>query len=261
MRRAFRAELVKIVRARVLIVVAVGTAVFAVGGAALVISAAEPAAAASRNGVTLESLSQAGGGTEVFRRAASFAGFFVFVVFVGAVAIEFGRGTFRTMLLRQPRRLQLLVGKMSGLLAFAGLVVATAMPLAWVAARLIAPSNDIDTADWISFEALGAGIGDYAAVVLWMTGYALLGMTLAVLVRSVPIAMGVGIAWAGPAEHVIVDAFDSANQLFPGLLLEAFASGGTTDVSASRAFVTIAGYVMLATAIAAVSFARRDVAG
>jgi ABC-2 type transport system permease protein len=144
MRRAFRAELVKIVRARVLIVVAVGTVVFAVGGAALVISAAEPAATASRNGVTFESLSQAGGGTEVFRRAASFAGFFVFVVFVGAVAIEFGRGTFRTMLLRQPRRLQLLVGKMGGLLAFAGLVVATTMALAWVAARLIAPSNDID---------------------------------------------------------------------------------------------------------------------
>jgi ABC-2 type transport system permease protein len=143
--------------------------------------------------VTLESLSQAGGGTEVFRRAASFAGFFVFVVFVGAVAIEFGRGTFRTMLLRQPRRLQLLVGKMGGLLAFAGLVVATTMALAWVAARLIAPSNDIDTADWISFEALGAGIGDYAAVVLWMTGHALLGMTLAMLVRSAPIAMGVGI--------------------------------------------------------------------
>jgi ABC-2 type transport system permease protein len=93
--------------------------------------------------VTLESLSQAGGGTEVFRRAASFAGFFVFVVFVGR-RHGFGRGTFRTMLLRQPRRLQLLVGKMGGLLAFAGLVVATTMALAWVAARLIAPSNDID---------------------------------------------------------------------------------------------------------------------
>jgi hypothetical protein len=40
----------------------------------------------------------------------------------------------------------------------------------------------------------------------WITGYALLGMTVAVLVRSVPLALGIGIAWAGPVEHIIQDA-------------------------------------------------------
>jgi ABC-type transport system involved in multi-copper enzyme maturation permease subunit len=64
--------------------------------------------------------------------AASFAGAFVFVVFVGAFAIEFGRGTFRTMLLRQPGRVRLLAGKMSGLLVFAAAVlVAFAVGTAW----------------------------------------------------------------------------------------------------------------------------------
>lgn len=57
--------------------------------------------------------------------AAVFAvgGFFVFVIFVGAGAVEFGRGTFQTMLLRQPRRLPLLIGKTAGLLAFAASVL------------------------------------------------------------------------------------------------------------------------------------------
>jgi hypothetical protein len=46
---------------------------------------------------------------------------------------------------------------------------------------------------------------------------------------------------------------------FPGLLLEAFVAGGTSEVSATRAFVTVGVYVAAATAIAATVFARRDV--
>jgi hypothetical protein len=261
MKRAFRAELVKILRRRVLLIVGLAVLVFAVGGAAIVTAAAEPAAtatAARGTEVTIEALSEPGGGTEVFRRAVSFAGFFVFVVFVGAVAVEFGRGTFRTMLLRQPRRLQLLAGKMAALLAFAALVLGAAQVLTWVAARLMAPSNDIATSEWISVDGLGVGVGDYAVLLFWVVGYALLGMTLAVLVRSVPIALGIGIAWAGPIEHLLADAFDAANRFFPGLLLEAFAAGRTVDVTGERAFLTIAIYTAAASALAGATFARRD---
>jgi ABC-2 type transport system permease protein len=41
-----------------------------------------------------------------------------------------------------------------------------------------------------------AGAADTDA--FWITGYALLGTTVAVLLRSVPVALAVGIAWAGP---------------------------------------------------------------
>jgi hypothetical protein len=262
MNRAFRAELVKILRRRVLLVTAAAVVVFAVGGAAIVLAAAEPAATATPDtGVTIESLSEAGGGTEVFRRAVAFTGFFVFVVFVGAVAVEFGRGTFRTMLLRQPRRVQLLAGKVAGLLAFAAAVIAVAEVLTWIAARLLASSNDVTASDWRSLDGVAAGIGDYAAIVLWVTGYALLGTTLAVLVRSVPIALGVGIAWAGPFEHLLQDAFDAANRYFPGLLLEAFAAERTSDVTATRALFTISVYAVAAAALASATFARRDAVG
>jgi ABC-2 type transport system permease protein len=257
---ALRAELVKVLRRRILIIAAATTAVFAVGSAAIVLAAAERTGdRPSGRGVTLASLSEAGGGTEVFTTAVSFAGIFLFVVFVGAVAVEFSRGTFRTMLLHQPRRLRLLAGKMAALLAFAAGVLAAAEVLTWLAARLIAPSQDVATGMWMSAAALGQGLADYGSVLFWVSGYALLGMTLAVVVRSVPVALAIGIAWAGPFEHLLQDAWNPAQRFFPGLLLEAFVAGGTSEVSTARAFLTVAVYVVVAVAIASTIFARRDV--
>jgi ABC-2 type transport system permease protein len=70
--------------------------------------------------------------------------------------------------------------------------------------------------------------------------------------------MAIGIAWAGPFEHLLQDAWNPADRLFPGFLLEAFVTGGTTEVSASRVLVTVTVYLLIAT-IAATTFARRGV--
>jgi ABC-2 type transport system permease protein len=257
--RALRAELVKVLRRRVLLTTAAAVAVFAIGGAAIVLTTAEPAATAiSDRGLTVEEIAQAGGGTEVFLTAASFAGFFVLVVFVGAFAIEFGRGTYRTMLLRQPGRLRLLAGKMAGLLVFAAGVLAVTEAATWIAALFLAPTQDVATDEWVSLAGLGEGVADFGTALLWVTGYAVLGMTIAVLIRSVPVAFAVGIAWAGPIEHLLQDAWDTAGLFFPGLLLEAFVAGGTPDVTASRAALTLALYIAAGAVIAGTSFARRD---
>jgi ABC-type transport system involved in multi-copper enzyme maturation permease subunit len=256
---ALQAELVKLRRRRVLIVTAVTTLIFSVGSAAIIVASAERTGNPRGRSVSVASLGDAGGGTEVFTTAVSFAGTFLFVVFVGAVAVEFSRGTFRTMLLHEPRRLRVLGGKMAGLLLFAAVILAAAEALTWLAARLIAPSQDIATRDWISSATLGDALADYGSVLLWVAGYALLGMTVAVLVRSVPLALGIGIAWAGPIEHILQDAWSPAERVFPGLLLEAFVAGGTTEVSASQALLTVAVYVAVAATIAALTFARRDI--
>jgi ABC-2 type transport system permease protein len=256
---ALRSELVKLRRRRVLIVTALTTLVFAIGGAAIVLASASRTASPAARGVTISELAEAGGGTEVFTTAVSFAGTFLFVVFVGAIAIEFSRGTFRTMLLYEPRRLRLLAGKMAGLLVFAAIVLAAAEVVTWVAAKLLAPSQDVDGSHWVSAAAFGGALTDYFSVLFWVTGYALLGMMVAVLARSVPIALAVGIAWAGPFEHLLQDAWTTADRFFPGLLLEEFVAGGTSEVSAARAFSTVTVYVLIATAIAATSFVRRDV--
>jgi ABC-2 type transport system permease protein len=256
---AFRAELVKVLRRRVLVITAVTAAIFSIGSAAIVLAAAEPGSGrVSGRGVTVASLSDAGGGTEVFTTAVSFAGTFLFVVFVGVVAIEFSRGTFRTMLMYQPRRLRLLAGKLAAMLAFAAAVLAAAEVLTWATARLLAPAQDVATGSWISADALGQAVADYGSVLFWVSGYAVLGLTLAVLVRSVPVALAIGIAWAGPFEHLLQDAWDPAGRFFPGLLLEAFVACGTSEVGVTRAFLTVAAYVIVAAALAGTIFARRD---
>jgi ABC-2 type transport system permease protein len=258
--RTFRAELVKVLRRRIILITGLTTVLFAFGSAAIVLAAAEPAGErVTGRSVTVVSLSGAGGGTEVFTTAVSFAGTFLFVVFVGVVAVEFSRGTFRTMLMYQPRRIRLLAGKITALLAFAAAVLAVAEVLTWVAALLLAPTQDVTTGSWISADALGQAVGDYGSVLFWIGSYAVLGTMLAVLVRSVPVALAIGIAWAGPFEHLLQDAWGPAGRFFPGLLLEAFVAGGTSEVSATRAFVTVAVYVAAAAAIAASVFARRDV--
>lgn len=261
MTRTLRAELTKLLRPRVVLATAAVVLLVAVGGAALVLSAAKPAAEVfGDRAPTIEALSEAGGGTAVFRDVTSFAGTFVFVVFVALVAIEFSRGTIRTMLLRQPRRVALLAGKVGGLLAFAAGTLAVMEAVTWVAARALAPGQGVATDQWTGASALGAALTDYGAVLLWVTGYAVLATLVAVLLRSVPLALGVGIAWAGPLEHLLQDAWGPAAKVFPGLLLEAFVAGGTTAVAAGRALATVGAYVLAAATIAAVTFARRDVA-
>lgn len=258
--QSYRAELVKLSRRRVVFATALVTLLFAVGGAAVVLAAAGPAAEAGPGRApTIEALSTAGGGTETFRFAAAFAGTFVFVVFVGLTAAEFSRGTIRTSLLRQPRRLRLLAGKVAATLTFAAVTLATAEALTWVTALLLAPGSGVAVTTWGTAAGLTAALGDLGAVLVWVTGYAVLGTTLGVLLRSVPVALAVGIAWAGPFEHLVQDAWEPASRLFPGLLLEAFVAGGTSAVSEGRALVTITLYTLLAAAVAATAFARRDV--
>ncbi len=258
--RTYRAELVKLARRRIVVLTAAIITIFAVGGAAVVLASVKPAAETGPGrALSLERLAGAGGGTEIFRTAASFAGTFLFVVFVGAIAAEFSRGTIRTMLLRQPRRVRLLAGKVTALLTFAAIALACTEAITWAAARLLAPGHGVDTAAWTSLHATGAALTDFGVVLLWITGYAVLGTMVAVLLRSVPLALGVGIAWAGPFEHLIQNAWAPAIKVFPGLLLEAFVAGGTSDISSSRALATVAVYAAVAALVASVVFARRDV--
>jgi hypothetical protein len=163
------------------------------------------------------------------------------------------------MLLRQPRRVSLLAGKLAAILTFGGATLAVAEGTTWLAARVLAPGHHIATASWTSLSGVGAAASDFAAVLVWITGYAVLGTMVAVLLRSVPLALGVGIAWAGPVEHIIQNSWAAAAKFFPGLLLEAFAAGGTSEVSASRALLSVVAYTVVAAIIASVVFSRRDV--
>ena len=257
MTRMFKAEVLKLRRRRVAIATAIGALVFAVGAATLVFVSATTSSAG--RGATLESLGSAGGATEAFAIGTSFIGILVFVLFIANVAGEFSQGTFRTLLMRQPRRVALLAGKLAALLVFAALVLALAEVLTVGASLVVAPSQDVSTGSWFGLDGLEAAAGDYARALFGVAAWATLGTALAVVVRSIPVALAIGIVWSGPFEHLLEDAWGTSGQWFPGLLLEALAAGGTDDVSVGRALLLVGLYVTAAGGAAALVFARRDV--
>jgi ABC-2 type transport system permease protein len=257
--RSFKAELLKLRRRRVAVVAALGTLAFAVISTTAVFLAATETEGPGDRGTTIDSLSQAGGATEAFALGVSFTGLLVLVLFIANVAGEFSQGTIRTLLMRQPRRLALLAGKMAALLVFVAGVLLLAEVLTVGASAVIAPSQDVAMSSWFGLDGLGEAASDYGTALLGVASWALLGMAIAVFVRSIPVALGIGIVWAGPFEHILQDSWTSAERWFPGLLLESLAAGGTDEVSLGRAVALVAVYVAIAVSAAAVVFARRDV--
>ncbi len=257
--RSFKAELLKLRRRRVAVVATVGALAFAVIASTAVFLSATQTKGPGDRGATIASLSEAGGATEAFALGVSFTGLVVLVLFIANFAGEFSQGTFRTLLMRQPRRLGLLAGKMTALLAFVAGVLALAELFTVGASAAIAPSQDVAMGSWFGVDALAQAAGDYATALLGVVSWALLGMAIAVFVRSIPVALGIGIVWAGPFEHILQDSWTSADRWLPGLLLESLAAGGTDEVAFGRALALVAVYVAVAASAAAVVFLRRDV--
>jgi hypothetical protein len=254
-------ESVKVLRRRfVVTTVALVTAV-AVGGTAISILGAEASGGGPGSFLTVPQLSTAGGGTAVFTQTAAFSYVFLLAVLIAAVAQEFTRGTFRTMLLHQPARTPLLLGKMAVLVSFAFVAAAFGEVVSWVTARAIAPSQGIDTGQWASLDGLGEGLADLGRVGLFLVGTAVIAATVGALARSVPIGVGAALVWSGPVENILGDNWSGAERWFPGLLLRSVVSPGSTTTSTARALVTLAAYAVVALVIAAVALRRRDVTG
>jgi ABC-type transport system involved in multi-copper enzyme maturation permease subunit len=261
MTRIIRAELYRLARRRTMVLATLGSLVFAtVATLAVFSSARESGPTRTREGgTTLAALTGSGGGTEAFAVGASFAGFLVFVTFIALLAGEFAGGTFRALLLRDPHRLRMMVGKLTGAFLVAAALVALAEAFTFLVSLAVAPNQDIATSDWFTLESLVAGLGDYATVLAGVAGWAVFGTTLAVIFRSVPVALGVGFAWAGPFENIVVESWTPGNQFFPGQVLASLIQGGTAELDIGRAVLTAVLYTAVAAAVTLFLVSRRDV--
>ena len=264
--RSFKAELLKLRRPAVLYGATGAMLGFALLATVLTFATATNATTVAASpvggaalGSTLGQLGQAGGLTRGFTIAAGFIGLLVFVLFTTNITSEYGLGTIRVLLTRQPRRAQLLAGKLLALLAFVAALLFAAELISAVASITLAHARDVSTADWFTTDGLGHLAGDYANAVLTATVFGTVGISLGVFTRSTPIALGIGLAWLGPLEHILQLSWSGAARWFPGLVFDAIASGGTTITTYQRALVTALAYAALALTGAAVSFIRRDV--
>ncbi len=257
---AFRTELYKITRPRLVAGLVAVAVVLAVGMVLVVfLSASEQPGAAGDRTATRAALAEPGGATEAFALGVSFSGILVFLMFIMLFAGEFSLGTIRMLLMQQPHRLSLLAGKMAALLACVAAFLLLTQALVWVAATVVAPTQDVGRDAWFTLEGVGQAARNYGLAIVVVAAWALFGASVALIFRSVPIAVAVGFFWAGPLEHVLQDRWQGVTGYFPGLLLETMAVGGTSDVSYERGLVLVTGYVAIAVAVSALLFVRRDV--
>jgi ABC-2 type transport system permease protein len=211
-------------------------------------------------GVTLAQLATADGLASVLASAATFIGVVALSVFAISIASEYSQGTLRNLLVRQPRRVRLLAGKLLALASFTTLAVIVAGIAAVATALLVAPTQDISTAAWFTSAGWAALAGGLGNLLLATLGWGLVGALLGLVLRTPAAAVGVGLAWALPGELLVTAAWADGARWLPGQLLDALAQGGTAAVTYGSAGLLLAFYGVVAMVAGTTLFARRDVA-
>lgn len=208
--------------------------------------------------ITVAQLSQPDGLVHGIVDVSNLVGIVALCLFAGAVATEYSQGTLRNLLVRQPRRSQLLSGKFLALALFIGLAVVLAIAVAAAVAFALAPSKGIHTSAWTS----STGLTDFGQSILHVylacIGYGVLGTALAIVLRSPAVAIALGVAYVLPGEAIINALWSNGDRWLPGQLLSALAHGGTSSASYAHALLTLALYAVVAAAGTLVLFQRRD---
>ncbi|EFH88054.1 ABC transporter permease [Ktedonobacter racemifer] len=267
MMRALRSELTKLRRWSVL-----------AGGAAMIIVPAAYAAfslirvtSSAKTAQTLailQTLSTAQGLTTMLAVSASFATTIAIILVAANVAAEWSQGTLRNLLVREPRRLRLLAGKMLALLLYAISCEALALLIGSAVALLVAQSHGLSITPWTSSEGMTAFFSFFGYSLFSIVGLSFLGMLTAVLTRSAAAAVGITLAYALVGEVLIGAAWPDGAQWLPvhlfGYLTNSVTVAGGTGASAPPmgygsdvlvALLWMVGFLV----ISAVVVRRRDV--
>jgi ABC-2 type transport system permease protein len=180
--------------------------------------------------------------------------FLAIVSAVLASAGEFQHRTIRTTLLAVPRRSRVLAAKSAVAAAYGGLLVLLGTAAA-VAAGLIAAA-----ASGTSFAQTGLSWGHLAGTVAVGAVFAVLATGLGVLTRSTAIAIGAVLLWRFVGEGILPALLhhDGVTRWTPNGTAGALIGIGDHPLTPWAAALTLAGYTLAITAVAAALLHRRD---
>ena len=210
-------------------------------------------------------LGLASGSVNGFASVGNFLGIIALCVFSAQTAQEYTYGTLRNLLVRQPRRIRLLVGKYISMTTFALLsVIVSAITAVGLALALSGKAN-VNTDNWLTNDGYIAFGHSFVNVLICTIGYGTIGMLLGLIFRSPISAISIGTAYLLVVESIISIAWKPASNWMPGNLLSVVATGGSPigveyAPSYSQALLRIALYLLGAGLITATLFKRRDVA-
>jgi hypothetical protein len=257
---AYASEWTKLKRKTLLLSAFLGLAVAASGAVILLFSQA-PATGVGGGLPSLQTLTRPNGLIVGVDRFVFLLGIVAFGIAAAQTASEYSLGTLRQLLVRQPRRVTLLLGKMIAVVVFMVLATAFAAVVAFGVANLMAASRGASTSAWYG----GTGFTDLLAALgrleLAVIGYSVLGLVIGQFLRSAVASVIVSFAWLIAVENIVGRILPSASKWFPGVSLTAVAANGDADtgVSFSRGLAVAAVYVVIAIVAASITFSRRDV--
>jgi ABC-2 type transport system permease protein len=170
------------------------------------------------------------------------------------VATDYGNGTLRNLLVRQPNRLILLGGKFMALIAIALTISIAATLSGTLTAHFVASGAGVDTAGWVLHSLPSRIVG----LAVGLFGWAAIGALVGTVLRSVPAAIGVSIGWALPIETIIGASSKTVKDWLPGGVFQAVAASGTPSLALQKAITVGMAYLAIALGAALVVFKRRD---
>jgi ABC-type transport system involved in multi-copper enzyme maturation permease subunit len=210
--------------------------------------------------VSREILDLASGSVFGFASVGGLLGVIALCVFAAQTAQEYTYGTLRNLLVRQPGRVRLLVGKLIAMKIFALLLVAIAAIVSVGLSVALSGRAKVSTELWFTtegFQAIGESLLNVSISVIY---FGIVGMVLGLLLRSPISAISIGVLWLLIIENLIGAVKPGTLDWMPGNQLSTIAQGGTPDVSYSHALILGTLYVFIGGIVATVLFSRRDVA-
>ena len=260
MTNAFRAEWVRLLRARTLLAVALPLTFFPALVTVLTFAAGTGtpgSGPASHLSVSLADLTAGDGYLVGIDPAATMIGVVVLVFFAVSTGADYTHGTLPNLLVRAPRRSRLLTGRLLAMLAFTAggllLSVTAALAAAWSASA----AYEVSTEAWTAM--LPESAASWLALVVAAIGWGTVGAALGTLLRSVAAAVAVGVVWVLPVESSLSAVWDGSGRWLPGAVFDAVAGQGSDALSLATAGALVVVYAAMAYSGSAWLLNSRDV--
>ena len=210
--------------------------------------------------ISREVLGLASGSVNGFASVGGFLGIIALCVFAAQTAQEYTYGTLRNLLIRQPGRMKILIGKLISMKLFAIVMITVAAVVSIGISYLLAPGANVSTELWFTSDGVNAIFTTFVNVTVSVIAFGIVGMVLGLLLRSPISAISFGVLWLLIVENLLIAVKGSLQSWLPGAQLSAIATGGAIDISYKHALGVGGIYVGVGALVASILFVRRDVA-
>jgi ABC-type transport system involved in multi-copper enzyme maturation permease subunit len=207
-----------------------------------------------------EVLNLASGSVYGFASVGGLLGIIALCVFAAQTAQEYTYGTLRNLLVRQPGRIRILIGKLVAMKLFALILVLIAATVSISLSYYLSARAKVTTDLWFTSAGYHAIAQTLLNVTISVIYFGIIGMILGLLLRSPISAISIGVLWILIIENLLGAVKPVFLKWMPGNQFTTIAQGGSPTISYSHALTVGSMYVLVGAVIATVLFSRRDVA-